>query len=92
MEVKRTEIRNRILVAVYAYAYEFEHDSLVTDSEFDQLALKINPKVKTGNRIMDKFFMNHYDPCTGMWIHKHPQLDGIKWLYKYVFRRENHRK
>ena len=37
------EIRNRIKLSVAAYAYEFEGDSIMTDHEYDELSLKINP-------------------------------------------------
>ena len=48
------EIRNRIILSVAAYAYEFKGDSIMSDHEFDELSLKINPKEKTGNDLLDK--------------------------------------
>ena len=62
------EIRNRIKLSVAAYAYEFEGDSIMTDHEYDELSLKINPNEKTGNDMMDKFFKTQFQPDTGMWI------------------------
>lgn len=72
------ERRNRIRIAVYAYAYEFRDESLVSDSEYDDLARRINPSLFTGNPTLDAFFMLHYTPDSGMWIHKHPDLAGVE--------------
>ena len=80
------ETRNRIKLSVYAYAYEYLNHSVVSDSQFDKLASEINPSVSTGNETLDKFFKNHFIPDTGMWIHKHPQLDGIKYLYNTYYK------
>ena len=49
------EIRNRIRLSVAAYAYEFMNDSIMSDHDYDQLSLQINPQEKTGNELMDKF-------------------------------------
>ena len=68
------EIKNRIVLSVAAYAYEYLGESFMTDHEFDELSLKINPDVKTGNDLLDDFFKKHFDPSTGMWIRKHPEI------------------
>lgn len=75
------ERRNRIRLAVYAYAYEVRDESLVTDHEFDQLARSINPAVTTGNAALDAFYRTYFTPDSGMWIHHHPDLDGIAAIY-----------
>ena len=75
VEVER---RNRILVSVYAYAYEIESDSIISDGEFDDLAMSIQPEMDTGNALMDKWFKKQFDFCTGSWIHAHPELNKIK--------------
>jgi hypothetical protein len=75
------EIKNRIDVAVYAYSYEIEHESLISDAEYDKLALSINPQVQTGNKVMDDFFLNEFDPCTGSWIYNHPNIEMLKRIY-----------
>lgn len=72
------ERKNRIDVAAYAYAYEVENDPLIADAEFDMLCLKINPKLSTGNKRLDTFFKKEFDPCTGMWVRKHPDIAGLK--------------
>jgi hypothetical protein len=78
------EKRNRIRVSLFAYAYECENKSLVADEEFDLLCLKIKPKEKTDNKHIDVFFRHHFNPSTGLWIHRHPGFEGIKNLYKRV--------
>lgn len=79
------QIRLRIRLSVFAYAYEMADDSLISDSEFDSMCLKIKPEIKTGNDKMDKFFQDEFDPSTGMWIRSHPELNGIITLYKTYY-------
>lgn len=76
-----TERRHRIQVALWAYAYEVMNKSLVTDAVFDAACLAIDTSVSTGNDVMDKFFREEFTPDTGMWIYKHPELDGICKVY-----------
>ena len=76
------ETRNRIKLSIAAYAYEFENDSIISDHEFDQLALKIDLKVRTRDTGMDKFFIKNFTPDTGMWVRNHPNLIRIKQLYE----------
>ena len=80
------EIRNRIKLSVAAYAYEFEGDSIMTDHEYDELSLKINPSEKTGNDVMDKFFKTQFQPDTGMWIRSHPEIKKLDYLYKKYYK------
>lgn len=86
-----TERRNRIRLAVFAYAYEFENDSLVSDGEFDRMSEQVDPKIKTGNKLLDTFFTRKFDACTGQWIHDHPELDKIRKLY-HKFYKDKERK
>lgn len=81
--VVNEEIRNRIKVVAAAYAYEIENNPIISDAEFDALCLKINPDVETGNKVVDKFFKEEFDPNTGSWIHKHPEFGLIKGVLKY---------
>lgn len=76
------ERRNRIRISVAAYAYEFEDNPIMDDAEFDDLSNAINPGRSTGHPVLDRFFDREFNPCTGQWIHSHPELDGIKRLYK----------
>jgi len=78
------EKRNRIRAALFAYAYEFMNVALIPDSEYDELCMSINPQVSTGNEVMDNFFREQFDTSTGMWIHHHPDLNGIKRIYNLL--------
>lgn len=80
------EIRNRIKLSVAAYAYEFLNDSIMSDHDFDQLSLQINPQQETGNKKMDDFFKKHFKPDTGMWIRAHPEIDKLNYLYKNFYK------
>ena len=79
------EIRNRIRLSVAAYAYEFKDDPIMSDDEFDSLSKLIDTKVSTGHKKLDKFFKDHFEPDTGMWIRNHPDLHGIKRIYEMVW-------
>ena len=59
---------------------------LMSDAEFDELALKINPEEKTGNRKLDNFFKKHFQPDTGMWIRVHPELGKLDYIYTTYFK------
>jgi hypothetical protein len=80
------EKRNRIRLTVAAYAYEFHDDPIMSDGEFDELAKKIRPEIKTGDtpkdKIHDEFFAEEFSPDTGQWIHKHPFPGRVEWLYR----------
>lgn len=75
------EIRNRIRVAVAAYAYEFEDDPIMSDADFDSLSRQIDPEAETGNRDLDHFFWSCFEPDTGMWVHDHPEIEGLRRIY-----------
>ena len=80
------EIRNRIKLSVAAYAYEFLNDSIMSDHDFDQLSLQINPQEETGNKKMDDFFKKHFKPDTGMWIRWHPEVKKLNYLYEKYYK------
>ena len=75
------ERRNRIAVALWAYAYEVRHTSLVPDSVFDEWALRIRPDMQTGRPGLDAFFRQEFSPHTGMWVHKHPEKHKLDALF-----------
>jgi len=83
------EIRNRIRLSVAAYAYEYKDDPIMSDTEFDELAKKIDVSEKTGNRKLDNFFKKHFAPDTGMWIHKHPERSKLEYIYENYFKKVN---
>tara|TARA_R110000868_G_scaffold300126_1_gene560458 strand:+ start:1449 stop:1736 length:288 start_codon:yes stop_codon:yes gene_type:complete len=89
MDIVEVERRNRIRLSVAAYAYELRDDSIMTDSEFDNLADMVNVQVVTGNEVMDDFFREHFEPYTGQWIHKHPHKNGLERIYNSVFLKRN---
>ena len=80
------EIKNRIKLSIAAYAYEFEDDAIMSDHEFDELSLKINPNKETGNMLLDNFFKKHFQPHTGMWIRLHPEIPKLDELYKKYYK------
>lgn len=71
------ERRRRIFVSLWAYAYEVLSISLVDDAKYDLEASLIDVSMDTENPIMDAFFREEFDPSTGMWVHKHPQLTRL---------------
>lgn len=90
-----TERRNRIRLSLAAYAYEIENETIMSDAEFDALALSINPKMSTVEtncshkdrrriEILDQFWERQFQPDTGMWIHRHPELGLIEAKYHYL--------
>ena len=75
------ERRRRILLSIWAYAYEFENDSLVSDVRFDKEARLVDVSVSTGNPKLDAFFREHFQPDTGMWVQNHPELNKLTRIY-----------
>lgn len=81
------EIKLRIKLCVAAYAYEIENTSIVCDAEFDNMCAEVNLKNTTGNRKIDRWFKQNFDPSTGQWIHSHPELNRIKQLYEKYYKK-----
>jgi hypothetical protein len=81
------ERRNRIRLAVAAYAYELESTAIMSDGEFDKLALAIRPDMPTGNGKIDFFFSEIFEPHTGVWVYQHPGIAGLKRLYRAHYRK-----
>ena len=84
------EIRRRIKLSVAAYAYEVKNDSIMSDADFDEQCKLVDVLKSTGNKKIDNFFRNHFDPSTGQWIHKHPEIDKISELYRKYYSNANH--
>ena len=80
------EKENRQNLCISAYGYEFEGQPTMSDAEWDALALKINPQMKTGkkpgDKILDDFFAEHFQPHTGQWIHNYPWMDRLAKQHK----------
>lgn len=83
------ERHNRIKLSLAAYAYEFHSDSIMSDGDFDKLALLIDKSVSTDNEEMDKFFQTEFEPDTGQWIHKHPNLIRLEKLYIKYYKKKS---
>jgi hypothetical protein len=79
------ERRRRIKLCVAAYAYEFRSTEIISDAEFDAMCYQVDLKVDTGNKKLDAYFKKCFDPSTGQWIHKHPELDKIAALYEEYY-------
>ena len=98
LNVYEQERKNRIKLSLAAYAYEFKNTSIISDAEFDKLALAINTEVSTIEeyhtdlvqieryKLLDNFFKTEFQPDTGQWIHKHPELDRLEALYHKLWR------
>lgn len=86
---KEIETRRRIIVSVWAYAYELASPprSLVPDHIFDAecYLLAAGLHIDTDRMDLDYWFRGMFDPSTGLWIHKHPELDKIAKLYERQF-------
>lgn len=79
------ETHRRIKLAIWAYAYEFENRSIVSDAQFDVESYLVDLNVRTARPDMDLFFICEFKPHTGQWIHRHPELERIKQLYKEFY-------
>lgn len=77
--------RYRIRASLGAYAYEYLSRSIISDAEFDELCTKIDPSIATGHPVMDEFFRTEFGADTGMWIHKHPDKEGLEWIIDRYF-------
>lgn len=86
---EETERRRRILLAVWAYAYEALDHSLVSDERFDREAKLVDVSVSTGNPKLDKFFATHFADYTGQWVHKHPERWKLDRLARAAIKRQH---
>lgn len=78
------ERRRRIRLVLWAYAYEFRSDSIVSDAVFDEEAAKVDLSVDTGRPDLDEWFRREFSPITGQWVHQFPELDKVAALYGRV--------
>ncbi len=83
--VNKAERRRRIRLSVAAWAYENDKKPTMTDLQFDNLALAIRPDLSTGHPKLDRFFRTKFDCNTGMWVHKHPDQEGLENIYARVW-------
>lgn len=69
-----------------AYAYEIDNDPIMSDEEFDHGCRLIDLRIFTTRPDLDKFWQENFDPSTGMWIYKHPELPKVE---EYLWRLRN---
>ena len=81
------EVKRRIKLSIAAYAYEYLDESIMSDAEFDKMCLQVNLKIDTGNKKIDNYFKKHFDPSTGQWIRKHPEIKKIADLYERYYKK-----
>ncbi len=86
--VVEKEIRRRIKLSIAAYSYEFCDHSIIDDATFDKMCSEVDLSIDTGSKKLDKWFKKEFDPSTGQWIHKHPELDKIRILYEKYYKRK----
>jgi hypothetical protein len=79
--------RDRIKIAVAAWSYERGYRHTMTDTEYDELSQRVHSQrnTATGNHRLDRFFQRHFDPDTGLWIHRHPDLASVERIYAQVW-------
>lgn len=77
----------RIKVAVAAWAYEHQQP-IMSDSAYDFLAQLVHEQrhIATGDHRLDRFFQRHFDPDTGIWVHKHPNTQALERIYNAYYR------
>lgn len=70
--------RLRIRLSVFAYAYEMLDTSLVPDHVYDEMSRKVNPAIETGHPVIDEFFKTCFEPTSGAWVRRHPEIGKLK--------------
>jgi len=83
-----TERRRRIRLSVAAYAYEYYDHSIMSDAEFDSLALEVDLDVKTGYRKLDNWFEKNFMADSGMWVRRHPDKKGLENIYHRIWKED----
>lgn len=78
------EKRRRIQVALWAYAYEVCYENLVPDAKFDEVCRKINLSVATDRPDLDQWFRENFDPSTGLWVRKHPEILALQRVFEKI--------
>lgn len=89
---KEKQTRLRIQICLWAYAYEFRHDSIVSDGAFDEACAQVDLSIETDRPDLDKWFKKNFDKCTGQWIYSHPELREIEKIYNRFLQRDKHGK
>lgn len=72
------ENRQRLFLAVAAYAYEYMDVALMSDEDFDKECRAVNLDQATAYPHWDAWWRKHFTPDTGMWIRSHPDPAGLR--------------
>ncbi len=56
---------------------------MVSDAEFDRVCKEIDLTKTTNRPDMDEWFIQNFDPSTGMWVGNLPEAEKKKLAYKY---------
>ncbi len=85
---------SRIKIAVAAWAYEHSFPPIMSDQDYDALAQLVHQErnIATGNHRLDRFFQRHFDPHTGLWVHKHPDKAGLENIYARYYQQPKRRR
>jgi hypothetical protein len=79
------EVRRRIIISVATYGYEIADKPIFDDHTWDRMAQQVQPRMGTCHPMLDEFFVVHFSPMTGMWIHAHPELEKIQRKYEHYY-------
>jgi hypothetical protein len=69
------------MLSIWAYAYEFESASLVSDAFFDSESKKVDLTITTTRPDMDAWWIMNFTPHSGMWVRNHPELEKLRSRY-----------
>lgn len=86
--------RDRIKVAVAAWAYEHGHPPIMSDKQYDALAQLVQAEINiaTGDHRMDRWFQRNFNADTGLWIHAHPNPAGLENIYARYYQKTSKRR
>ena len=86
--------RRRIKVSVAAWAYENGHKPIMTDAAYDKLSKVVYQErnIATGNNRLDRFFRQHFDPSTGLWVYKHPNPRALETIYARYYQKRRRKR
>lgn len=80
-DILRARIWRRKQLASVTFGIELRGVSIMLESDWDRIAARIEPRVGTGNLLIDDFFAGCFSPMTTSWIHRHPELDKVGQLF-----------
>ena len=86
--------KDRIKVAIAAWAYETGHKPIMSDRDYDALADKVHQQrhIATGDHRLDRFFSRQFNPDTGMWVLRHPDPSALENIYARYYQKRRKRR